>query len=520
MNSVNRWQRLLEKKRLLNMKSENKMNVKNIIIVGGGTSAWLSAAYLSHNLKNAKITVIDKEIGKPVGVGEGTILNFGPFLKYCGLDEKDWFNKINATYKAGILFKDWQRDNEDIWHGFYYNPRLYKNNTLYDCYTHNKDYSFKDISPLCNLSLKNKIDLQEMDCKFTEEKENYYAYHVDASQLTIFLQDYLKDKVEFIGSEVVDIQRNEDNVTGLKLKNGQSLNADLYIDCTGWRSILSYAPLKVSLKNRLFADTAIASRIPYLDKDKENTPYVQSNAVEHGWMWIIPTQQRIGSGLVFNRSVTEVDEAKEWFKKFWSSHKTEWEDPIKVLDWTPQYKENMWEGNVVSVGLSAGFIEPLESTGIGMIMEGIVQLYAQIQDYNFDENKRKDYNSICSEFFENSIDFINMHYTKIDRSTKFWDYVKEMNTGPNKLKDLFLGYMNDPHKTMVNTEISNDFFTTNSWYTWLFQLGYDFKSKELDITPEQSRDLIERYYKEVESVREKKETVLLHNTHITKHQNI
>lgn len=487
--------------------------VENIIIVGGGTAAWLSAAYLHHNLKDkVKITVIDKEIGKPVGVGEGTILNFGPFLEFCGLKEQDWFNKINATYKAGILFKDWQKEGEHIWHGFYYNPNLYKDNTLYDCFTHNNKYNFKDISPLCDLSLKNNIELEHL--------KQYYAYHVDASQLTIALQELLKDKVSFIGSEVVNIERKEENITNLKLKNGQVLSADLYVDCTGWRNILAYKPEKVELKNRLFCDTAVASRIPYKDKDSEMTPYVQSNAVEHGWMWIIPTQERMGSGLVFNRSVTEPDEAVKWFKNFWSSHKTEWEDPIKILDWTPKYTKNMWEGNVVAIGLSAGFVEPLESTGIGLIMEGIVQFYGQIQEYGYNDNSKKDFNNNCTEFFENTIDFINMHYTKVERSTKFWDYVKENNTGPNRLKDLFTNHFLDENKKLENTQIHNDFFTTNSWYTWLFQLGYDYKSKKLDISPEQCRDLLDRYYKEVESVRTTKKSSILHNTHISNNRNI
>jgi tryptophan halogenase len=488
--------------------------INKIIIVGGGTSAWLSAAYLNYNLKNTQITIIDKEIGQPVGVGEGTILNFGPFLKYCGLEKKDWFNKINATYKSGILFKNWRKDGEDVWHGFYNNPKIYKDNTLLDLYTHNYDYDLKDISPLYDISMKNHIDTDELD---------RYAYHVDASQLTLFLQEFLNGKVEFIKSEVIDVNRKDDIVNTLTLKNGQILTANLFIDCTGWKNILKHIPLKVNLKNRLFCDTAVASRIPYLNKNEELKPYVISQAVEHGWIWIIPTQKRIGSGLVFNRSVTDPEEAKEYFKSFWKNHKIDkelWKENLKILDWTPYYKKNIWEGNTVSIGLSAGFIEPLESTGIGLIMEGICQLYGQIKDGHYNNESVLNYNSVLGDFFENCIDFINMHYTQVERSSKFWNYVKAYNTGPNELLELFKSYLLNENKSLKNTSIVNDFFVTDSWYTWMFQLGYKYKKRKLDITSQNCINLMHRYYTEIEKKRIDKKTSILHNSHITNNQNI
>jgi len=487
--------------------------VDKIIIVGGGTSAWLSAAYLNNNLKNTQITIIDKEIGQPVGVGEGTILNFGPFLKYCGLERKDWFNKINASYKSGILFKNWQKEGTDVWHGFWNNPKIFKDINLFDLYTHNYDYDIKDMAPLYDISMKNHIDTDELD---------RYAYHVDASQLTVMLQEHLKGKVNFIKSEVVDVHRTDEIVNSITLKSGEILTANLFIDCTGWRNILKHIPLKVNLKNRLFCDTAIAGRIPYLNREEELKPYVISQAVEHGWIWIIPTQKRIGSGLVFNRSVTDPEEAKEYFKSFWKNHKVDkeiWEENLKVLDWTPYYKQNIWEGNTVSIGLSAGFIEPLESTGIGLIMEGICQLYGQIQKGNYTSKSVSDYNSIMSDFFENCIDFINMHYTKVERSSKFWNYVKAYNTGENKLLDLFKGYLLNENKPLETTSIVNDFFVTESWYTWMFQLGYEYKSRKF-ITQKQSIELMDRWYKEIESIRMNKKSSILHNNYITNNQNI
>ena len=482
--------------------------IDNIVIIGGGTSAWLAAAYLSHNFKDKlKITVIDKEIGQPVGVGEGTILNFAPFLKYCGFETKDWFNQINATYKSGILFKNWQKEGEDVWHGFFNNPMLYKDISLYDAYTHNIKYNFKEISPLYDISKHNKIDKSLLDV---------YAYHVDAGVLTKFLQDKLNNKVTFIKSEVIKVNRNNEIVESLILNNGEIVKSDLFVDCTGWKNLLQYKPEKNMLYDRLFCDTAIASRIEYKNIEEEQKPYVISQAVEHGWIWIIPTQKRIGSGLVFNRNVTDIEEAKNYFSNFWNNRikKETWKENLKVLDWTPYYKKNVWEGNTVSIGLSAGFIEPLESTGIALIMEGICQFYGQIKDNSYNDKNVNDYNLIMSGFFENSIDFINMHYTKNERKSKFWDYVRKNNTGENKLMKYMQKILLNEKEKLHSFNIPNDFFTSVSWYAWMIQLSYPYVKRKLDINEQEVLHLLDRYYTEIEITRKNNNNSILHHTHI------
>lgn len=440
--------------------------VDSVAIVGGGTSAWMTAAMLSHKHPHLKITIVDKEHGTPVGVGEGTLLNFDGVLRQCGFQPQDWFTALDATSKAGILFPGWGKDNSDVWHPFLF-VRLHKQGTtLYDVWSRNQTYDFKRYANgLYESAIENDaIDLTQL---------NNHAYHIDASKLVLFLQEKLQNRVKVtsIKSEVIDVLRDSDshNVTELILKNGQHITADLYVDCTGFKAILNHNPDRVNLEGRLFCDTAIAGHVPYNDIDKELHPYVISEQVEHGWVWNIPVQSRIGSGLVFNRTQTSIEEAKDFFVNYWDNRITK--DKLKVIDWTPYYKNNIWEKNVVSIGLSAGFIEPLESTGVALIIIGIEQLSQVISSRYYTETQKKCYNIIMKGYFEDSIDFVSMHYDKPTRQGKLWDWVRETFVKSSRQ----LHYEHQMSRTDNNSlpvEGNGYMFYGSNWLCWLVQKGY------------------------------------------------
>ena len=229
--------------------------------------------------------LIDKERGTPVSVGEATILSFVPFMESCGFEMEDWFNKIDATYKSGILFTDWT-ETSDVWHPFYNNPQLSECQQDAWLNSSKKDFTIFGL-PLWKYSVKNLID---------EEHIGAYAIHMDCSKLV----EYIKTKIgiEYIQSDVSNFDGNT-----LTLKNGNQITSDLYIDCSGFKSILK-VPEKVDLTNRLFSDTAIAGHVQYINKEVERRPFVISDMVDHGWVWHIPVQSRIGTGMVFNRSIS------------------------------------------------------------------------------------------------------------------------------------------------------------------------------------------------------------------------
>jgi len=290
--------------------------VDSVTIVGGGTSAWMTAAMLSHKLPHLKITIIDKEHGTPVGVGEGTLLSFDHVMRECGFQPQDWFSAVDATCKAGIIFPGWGENNADVWHPFLFVTLGSVQTSLYDAWSRNQDYDFKRYA---NGLYESAIEHDMVDIT----QLNNHAFHIDASKLVLFFQKKLKNRhqITSIKSEVVDVLRDSDTheVAELVLKNGQRISADLYVDCTGFKAILNHEPDRVNLDGRLFCDTAIAGHVPYQDIDKELHPYVISEQVEHGWVWNIPVQSRIGSGLVFNRTQTSIEEAKDFFVNYWDN---------------------------------------------------------------------------------------------------------------------------------------------------------------------------------------------------------
>lgn len=399
--------------------------IKNIIIVGGGSSGWLTAAYLSNNFPNLNITIVDKEIGTPVGVGEATLLNFKRFMELCGFPESEWYDEVEATDKLGIAFPNWIEKDHHVYHPFFVSK------------TNSKEYKER-----LKIKLPNSFNA---------------AYHINCGLLTTFIQNRIKDRVKFIASEVVSF----DNDT-LTLKNGDNINGDLFIDCTGFKSILKKKRDRVELRNRLICDTAVASHVPYLNESTEKLPYVKCEAVDEGWVWTIPVKSRMGSGFLFNRNITDIDNAKQFLSDYWSGRIKP--SDLKVIDWTPYYDENIWDNNVVSVGLSAGFIEPLESTSLALCMEGVFQLSKRIYKNFYHHDDIEVYNKTMKIFFENSIDFVNMHYLVSKRKGLFWEQGRQLQKSERHL--MFEKKANMDENLNFN---DTDFFSSDNWYCWLNQ---------------------------------------------------
>jgi len=466
--------------------------VNDIVIVGGGTSAWVTAAMLLNNVEHLNVTVVDKEVGSPVGVGEGTLLSFDKVMSRCGFDINEWFFEIDATAKAGILFPGWgQKPYEDVWHPFFFPEYIGKDTTSYNAWTKNQDLNFNDYAQyLYDVSINhNKVNLGALEG---------YAFHIDAGKLVIYIQKKLENNPKFklIKSEVVDVIRRDDgHVDYLKLKNESEIRADLFVDCTGFRGLLNHNQQRVTLEGRLFCDTALAAHVPYDDIDKELHPYVISEQVDHGWVWNIPVQTRIGSGLVFNRTMTSIDEAKKYFVEYWDNRITE--DQLKVIDWTPYYSTNMWHENVVSIGLSGGFIEPLESTGIGMIIVGAEQLVFAIQARFYSERSVDYFNNLMVNYYENAIDFVSLHYAKPTKDTPFWNWVKETFVKSERQKF----YEKQIQRTDVRLPIGGEgyMFCATNWICWLVQMGYKINPANDGFTAEQAREFLHVTFQDEQS---------------------
>lgn len=468
------------------------MIVKKIVIVGGGTSGWLSAALLLNHIKGAQITIIDKEVGTPVGVGEGTLINFADFLIDCGFPVSDWFTKIDATYKSGILFPGWNGEDKEVWHPFFKGAvNLVNGISVTDVWTNHQDLDYKKFA----LGFyENSVTYKTVDTN----RLDLYAYHVDCSKLVQYVKSKILQSVDYLQSDVVQINKDIDGITSLRLKNDQIIQADLYIDCTGFKHLLNDDPIRVDLHNRLFCDTALATHVPYENREQELNPYVISEQVDHGWIWNIPVKNRIGSGLVFNRSITDIDEAKKYFVKYWNNRIKE--ENLKLIDWTPYYNKNQWCKNTVAIGLSAGFIEPLESTGITLIMAGISKLRDLIIDNQYSQRDIDFFNLQMEIYFEDCIDFVSMHYSKPYKNTKFWNWVKDSWVSSERLEYYKKALADPTIPVPANGKFANIFGGSN-WSCWLIQMGSLIAERQLPMNKNDSRHLIEEYNTKFEKYR-------------------
>ena len=385
--------------------------IKKVVIVGGGSSAMLAAAFISNNT-SYKVTVIDKEDGSPIGVGEATLINFKPFMDACGFDFNEWFKYCDATYKTGILFPGWTK--KKVWHPFKMNP----------------------MSKLTDFN-----------------KEDRNGFHVDCLKLAKFIKEKIKDKVTFINSSVGGM-----NGSFLSTDKG-NIGADVFIDCTGFASVLQ-DKTKVDLSDRLICDTAIAGHVEYESK-KEKRKYVICEAVSCGWIWKIPVKHRIGTGIVFNRSITDPEEASMIFNNHWASRVK----IRKVINWTPYYKPSFWKHNVISLGLAGGFIEPLESTGLALAMEGAYQFVKLTRDGYGHGATSSLYNAIMKSFYEESIDFVTMHYIVNNRKEKFWEEARKLKIPPQ-----YRMYEKQKNNVANYPDNQYSFFGGNNWVTWLKQV--------------------------------------------------
>lgn len=465
------------------------MKVETITIVGGGTSAWLAAAYLYNNHPAISITVVDKEVGNSIGVGEATLLSFQPFMNECGFPIEKWFSKLDTGYKSGILFSNWQEPNNDIWHPFYKgNRKIDDIFHLWDVWSLAQDMDFKTYA---TGSYTSSIIHNAYDANSTS-----YAYHINCGKLVLFVQEQLKDKINIIKSDVVEvIKTNDETVDCLVLKDGSVIKSDLYVDCTGFHQILRKSKKRVDLQGRLFVNTAVVCQVPYEDRPNEFKPYAVCDAVDHGWIWKIGVNERIGSGMVFNRNITDIEEAKDYFVNYWNGRIKK--ENVRAINWDPFYNQDQWTGNVVQIGLSGGFIEPLESTGVGLITVGITQLSNALFEQWYSENDVNNFNGQMVALFEDCVDFVSMHYANNFRTSKFWKYVNET-FKPSKRMNHYLERLLNPNIKVPVDSKYNYMFGGSSWSMLLQQLGYPIAPRNISYSSDYAKELLISNYVEHE----------------------
>ena len=406
--------------------------IRNIVIVGGGTSGWMTAAALSKVLKGRySITLVESDEIATIGVGEATIPMISLFNRMLDLDENEFVRETQASFKLGIEFVNWARLGDRYIHGF---GVIGQDNWTVDFHQYwLKQYLAGKAKELDHYSintvacLQNKFMRPRADMPSSPLSQIAYAFHFDASLYAKYLRKYSeKLGVTRVEGTIVSVTQREPDghVESLTLKSGQKIEGELFIDCSGMRGLLIEQTLHSGFEDWshwLPCDRALA--VPCVSTPNL-TPYTRSTARSAGWQWRIPLQHRIGNGMVYSSQFMGDDEAKALLLSNLDGPPLADPRPIRFM---PGRRKKTWDKNVVSIGLASGFIEPLESTSIHLVQMGIAHLLTFFPSAGFEQGDVDQYNRVMSQEYEWVRDFIILHYKATERNdSPFWNYCREM----------------------------------------------------------------------------------------------
>ena len=415
------------------MSTADKEHAFEIVIVGGGTAGWLTAAFLQNQLphtlnRQVHITVIEAEDIPTVGVGEATIPSIRQTLAACGVEEHIFLKACGATFKQGIEFINWRDDPKLSGHNSYFHP--FGEQIM----VAGKDATWQWLqlpveqsAPYAEqFSVQSEIARAGQSPKSFNDKPYdgalAYAYHLDAGKLAQFLKDLSKARgVCHKVQKVVEIEHAGDNIATLSLDNGERIEAELFVDCTGFAARLINSDKQNgfnSLSDTLFVDRAVVTRVEN-ESLADVIGYTKSTAQSAGWIWDIALQDRRGVGHVYSSRYIDDDAAKaelaDYLKQPVDAMQT------RKLDMRIGYHDQQWRGNCVAIGLSSGFLEPLESTGIYLIEMANWAMLEFVPRYLAGSRPQSSYNRILHNHYRNIADFLKMHYCLSNRrDTPFW----------------------------------------------------------------------------------------------------
>jgi tryptophan halogenase len=447
----------------LNQGRSGMEQIKRVLIVGGGTAGWMTAALLGKLFEGLyEITLIESEEIGTVGVGEATIPAIKKYNELLGLDENDFLRKTQGSFKLGIEFVDWWRKGEQYIHGFgvigqdlgWLRMHHYWLKML--AAGHVADFAAYSINTAA--ALDNKF--MRADPKMAESPIGHiaHAFQFDAGLYAKFLRGYAEARgVVRREGKVGSVQLREDGfVDSVTMEDGETIAADLFVDCSGFRGLIIEQAMQTGYEtwtHWLPCDRAIA--VPCA-RTEPFTPYTRSTARAAGWQWRIPLQHRTGNGHVYSSQY--IDDAEAEAMLLANLDGKQLAEPNRLRFVTGKRRQT-WNRNCVAIGLASGFLEPLESTSIHLIQSAIIRMVRLLPDTAFDPATIAEYNRQTDFEYERIRDFIILHYKATDRDdTPFWRYCRGMELPPTLQRKIDLFAANG----RVFRE-DDELFTEESW---------------------------------------------------------
>jgi len=431
--------------------------IRHVVIAGGGTAGWMAAAAVAKLLgKTVKVSLVESEEIGTVGVGEATIPTLLTLHELLKIKEQDFVSAVGGTFKLGISFENWHDVGKDYIHSFGFTGK--------DCWAAGFQHFWlkgkqlgisREFGEYCNEWLAAKHNRFAV----LPNQNLNYAYHFDSSRYAAFLRNIAEEHGAVrIEGKIATVLQNEATgfITGLRLDSGQQIDGDFFVDCTGFRGLLIEQTLHAGYddwQHWLPCDSALAVQT---ENVQPPIPYTRSIAHEAGWQWRIPLQHRTGNGMVYCSKFWSRDEAEAKLRGNLEGELVTEPRPIKFQTGT---RRRHWVKNCVAVGLSSGFMEPLESTSIHLIQRSVVRF---MQMFPYDGVRQPDIDEFNNQMkfeIENIRDFIILHYHVTERTdTPFWRHCRTMEI-PESLQhriDLF-------KETGRVFKVPTELFGENSW---------------------------------------------------------
>jgi tryptophan halogenase len=461
--------------------------ISSIVIVGGGTAGWSAAACMAKFLakRPVDLTLVDSSSIGTVGVGEASVPNIHNFNAYLGLDELDFLESTQGTFKLGIRFDNWREADSSFFHPFGRYGVGFEGMDFHQCLA--KARELGRASPLADFSLPITLARAEkfaqpvMDTK-SPLTDYGYAFHFDASLYARRLRKYATERgVKHVDGRIREVVLAENgDIAGLNLDDGARLDADFFIDCSGFRALLIEGALETgyeSWKHWLPCDAAVA--LPSARPTGALSPYTIAKARDAGWTWRIPLQHRVGNGYVYSRDFLEEQVATDSLIDQLASPRVGQPNHQRF---TAGMRKRFWNRNCIALGLAGGFIEPLESTSINLVHRALSLFMDYYPSKPVDHRRADAANRHFALEQQHIRDFIILHYKLSQRrDTEFWRYVGSMSI-PDSLQHRIEAFASCGALVQFDAES----FKPESWLTMyngfaVQQDSYDSRVNDIDI---------------------------------------